>query len=127
MTPSETVEIKVVHSVYKDKLVMSTLEGGEVYPEKKSVLVKQIKVTKWFRKDAITSVEEVVTSKNTLAKKRSIIFDKYSGRFYETFHSPREILEQINSRSANPIGYNTYDSKIHTTRPQVHQSQSRRR
>lgn len=127
MTPLETIQLNVVHSVYKDKIVNTTLPGGENYPEKKSVLVKQMRVKKWFRKDAITSVEEVVTTKNTVAKKRSIIFDKYSGRFYEVYHTPGEILDQINPRSVNPIGYNTYDSKIHTTRPQIHQHQRRGR
>lgn len=126
MTPTETIELKVVHSIYKEKVVTTKLAGGEEYPEKINVLVKQIGVTKWFRKDAITSVEEVVTAKNTLAKNRSIIFDKYSGRFYETYHSPREVLEQINARSVNPIGF-TYDTKIYPAGSQIHQHKGRRR
>lgn len=122
MTPLETIQLNVVHSVYKEKIVNTTLPGGEIYPERKSVLVKQIRVRKWFRKDSITSVEEAVTSKNTRAKKRSVIFDKYSARFYEVYHTPGEIFEQLNSqKSINPIGYNTYDTKIHPIRSQVHQ------
>lgn len=124
MNKYDTIELEIVHSVYKTKVVYQKLEGGELYPEKKEVLAKQIKVKKWFKKECISSIEQYVTSKHKIAKNRSVIFDKFSGRFYATFHSPQEILHNISSSPSKPIGY-THDSNIHTSTSQVQQHRSR--
>lgn len=115
----DSICLSIVHSVTKQKTVYQKLSGGEDYPEQKEVLVKQIHVRKWFRKDGITSVEEYVTAKNTIARNRSIVFDKYSGRFYATFHSSEEIMQNIVS-SVNPIGFK-HDTKIYSGGSQIHQ------
>ena len=115
----DNICLSIVHSVTKQTTVYQKLSGGEEYPEQKEVLVKQLHVRKWFRKDGITSVEEYVTSKNRVARSRSIVFDKYSGRFYATYHSPDDIMQNI-LQSSNPIGFR-HDTQIHTTRPQVHE------
>lgn len=127
MELDETIQLSVVHSVYKNKVVYQKLEGGELYPEKKEVLVKQIKVRKWFRKEAIVSVEEYVNSKNKICPKRSVIFDKFSGRFYATYHSPTEVLNHIDPKTpTNPIGFKKYDSNIYPSKSQVQQHRTRR-
>jgi hypothetical protein len=123
---NDTIELNVVHSVYKTKTIYQKMEGGDLYPEKKEVLVKQIKVKKWFKKECISSVEEYVNSKNRISKKRSVVFDKFSGRFYATFHSPQEVIQHIaSSPMNNPIGFR-HDNNIHPTTTQVQQHRTRR-
>jgi len=121
----DNICLSIVHSVTKQKTVYQKLSGGEDYPEQKEVLVKQLHVRKWFRKDGITSVEEYVTSKNRVARSRSVVFDKYSGRFYATFHSPEEVMNNIITSSANPIGFR-HDTQVYPGGPQIHQHQRRR-
>lgn len=125
---NDSVALDVVHSVYKTKTIYQKMEGGELFPERKEVLVKQIKVKKWFKKECISSIEEYVNSKNKISKKRSVVFDKYSGRFYATFHSPQEVMEAISSHpshTTNPIGFR-YDNNIHTSKSQIQQHRTRR-
>lgn len=126
MNPHDAVSLNVVHSVYKTKTIYQKMEGGELFPERKEVLVKQIKVKKWFVKESISSIEEYVNSKNQVSRKRSVVFDKYSGRFYATYHSPEEVLHAISTNPVkNPIGF-THDTKIHTSRSQIHEHKKRR-
>jgi hypothetical protein len=127
MGDDSTIQLSVVHSVYKNKTIYQKLEGGELYPEQKEVLVKQIRVKKWFRREAIVSVEEYVNSKHKVCPKRSVIFDKFSGRFYATYHSPQEVLQHIDPKApTNPIGFHKYDSNIYTPKSQVQQHRTRR-
>jgi hypothetical protein len=71
------------------------MPDGELIPEKRETLQKEITVQKWFKRDGIVSVEEYVTSQNKIAKNRSIVTDKYTGRSYATFHSPNDIMRTI--------------------------------
>ena len=105
------IRLHIVHQVFKMKTVYEKLDTGEEYPEKKEVLVKEIKICKWFEKDAITSIEDYVTQKNKVAKNRSIIFDRYSGKFYITWHSLDEVVSMLN-KPKQPIGFN--GNHIHT-------------
>ena len=124
---NESIQLQIVHSVYKERIEFETLPEGELYPVKKQKLVKQMCVRKWIKKEAIVSVDEYITSKNTIAKNRSIVFDKYSAQFYVTYHSVDELLNVLESRPVkNQIGF-THDTKIHTPRPQVHKYKARRR
>jgi hypothetical protein len=123
---SDSIQLEVVHSVYKERVEYERLPEGESYPVKKEVLQKQIRVKKWFKKEAITSVEEYVTVKNTIAKNRSIVFDKYSGKFYATFHHPEEVIKNIEPQSyKNQIGF-THDTKIYPAGSQIHKYKERR-
>lgn len=116
----DSVCLSIVHSVTKQKTVYQKLSGGEDYPEQKEVLIKQLHVRKWFRKEGITSVEEYVTAKNTIAKNRSIVFDKYSGRFYATYHSASDVMNSITPAvTTNQIGFR-HDTQIHSSRSQVY-------
>lgn len=125
-TTSDSVQLEVVHSVYKFKVEYEQMPEGDLFPNRKEVLHKQIRVKKWFKKEAITSVEEYVTVKNTIAKSRSIVFDKYSGKFYATFHNPEEVIKCIEPQSyKNQIGF-TYDTKVYPAGSQIHQHKTRR-
>ena len=126
MRLDESIQLDVVHSIYKSKTVYQKMEGGDLYPEKKEVLIKQIKVKKWFRKECISSIEQYVTSKNKIAKNRSVIFDKFSGRFYATYHSPEDIIKQISATTTTqPIGF-AYDTNIYPSTSQIQQHRTRR-
>ena len=91
----DNIRLSLVHQVYKEKTKYTKMPDGELIPEKKERLQKEITVQKWFRRDAIVSVEEYVTVTNKIAKNRSIVTDKYSGRSYATFHSPEEVMRSI--------------------------------
>lgn len=122
---NDNICLHIVHSVTKQKMVTHKLATGELYEEKEEVLVKQLHVKKWFKKEGITSVEEYVTAKNTIAKSRSIVFDKYSGRFYATFHPAEDVINTINQQpQANQIGFK-HDNKVHSGGTQVYKSRSK--
>jgi hypothetical protein len=91
----DNVRLCVVHQVYREKVRYTRMPDGELIPEKRDTLHKEMTLQKWFKRDAITSVEEYVTSQDKIAKSRSIVFDKYSGRSYMTYHSPQEIINTI--------------------------------
>lgn len=122
---NDCVCLDVVHSVYKNKVVYEKMPDGDLFPNKKEILHKQLRVKKWFRKEAISSVEEYVTSKNTVSKTRSVVFDKYSGRFYATYHSVEEVIKHLAPQPyKNQIGF-SYDTKIYPAGPQVHEYKKR--
>lgn len=121
----DSVRLEIVHSVYKNKLVYEKMPEGELFPNKKEVLHKQLRVKKWFKKDGITSVEEYVTAKNTVAKSRSVVFDKYSGRFYATYHKMDDIMKHLMPQPyKNQIGF-SYDTKVYPAGPQIHEYKKR--
>lgn len=122
---AESIQLDVVHSVYKDKVEYQKLAEGEIYPTKREVLQKQMRVKKWFKKEAISSVEEYVTTKHTIAKNRCIVYDKYSARFYATYHNAEDVMRHIDPIPyKNQIGF-TYDTKIHSAGSQIHQHKKR--
>lgn len=103
----DNIQLACVHTVTKSKMVIVKTPEGPVQ-EQREVTEKEIVVRRWFRRDGLSSVEEYITTTNSIAKKRSLIFDRYTGRYYATWHTPDEILEKIYepSRTANKIGYN---------------------
>ena len=121
----DSICLSIVHTVTKQKTVYQKI-GEDEFPESKEVQIKQIHVRKWFKKDGITSVEEYVTSKNTVAKNRSIVFDKYSSRFYATFHAPGEVMTSIHQPNIPNQQIGFYDHSVHSRRPQIYQSKKRR-
>lgn len=102
----DNIRLCVVHQVYKAKTYYTQMPDGELIPGKKDTLRKEMTLQKWFRRDAITSVEEYVTAQDKIAKSRSIVFDKYSGRSYITYHSPQEIMNTIYPDSKPILGFN---------------------
>lgn len=85
------IEVSLVHTIFKE-------------PADEGIIKKQLHARKWFAKEAIISVEEYVTYDQKIAKSRSLVFDKYSSRFYMTYHSPDEILQHLNMHN-NPLGF----------------------
>ena len=124
-TKGDSLRLEVVHSVYKDKVTYEQMPEGDIFPIKKEVLHKQIRVRKWFKKEAITSVEEYVTVRNTIARNRCVVYDKYSAKFYATYHNAEEVIRNLESSYKNQIGF-TYDTKIHPSGSQIHQHKKRR-
>ena len=113
-----SVELTVLHPVFKTKTVYTKLPGGDEYPETKQVLVKELKVKKWFLKEAIVSIEQYVTKRHSIGKSRSVIFDKFSGRSYTVLHTPQHILHMI-TQPLNPIGFRHEHPNLHSPSPQV--------
>jgi hypothetical protein len=122
----DSLRLEIVHSVYKNTVTYEQLPDGELYPTKKEILVKQMRVKKWFKKEAITSVEEYITARNTVAKSRCIVYDKYSCKFYATFHKLDDVIKSIEPHShKNQIGF-TNDTKIYRGGSQIHKLKKRR-
>ena len=105
------IELIIVHPIYKTKTVYEK-HGEDEFPEEKQVLVKEIKIRKWFHKEAITSIEEYVGRNNRVLKTRAMIFDRFSSRFYITWHSIDELLQLI-EKPKQPIGF-SHGNHIHT-------------
>lgn len=91
----ENIRLSIVHQVYKEKIIYTKMPDGELIPEKKEKLKKEMTVHKWFKRDAITSVQEYVTASDRIAKSRCVVFDKYSGRSFVTYHSSDELMSYI--------------------------------
>jgi hypothetical protein len=98
------IELSVVHSVYKSELKKVKHPDGSVEKVSVDKMTKQIHVRKWFIKDGITSVEEYVTKDDKISKTRSIVYDKYSGRFYATHHGAAEVMQHL-SPPAKDVGF----------------------
>jgi hypothetical protein len=88
---NDSIKLSLIHPIYKTTVVYTVDEGGNTVEVKHEKFIKEISVKKWFRKDSIDTVEEYVTSKNKVAKNRSIIHDSSSGTFYQTYHNPDEL------------------------------------
>lgn len=90
-------------------------------------LAKTMYVPQWFRKDGITSVSQHVTDRNTLSKRRCVIHDKYSGRFYGVAHNMDDIAKRVFNHitRTQQIGF-TYDTNLHTREPQISELRARR-
>lgn len=92
-TIGDSIELKLIHSVVKTV-------------RRKKIVEKEIAVPKWFPKDAIVTVESYLNEDNEIIKDRSIILDKYSGRFYSVWHSPEDILQvKYGQQTINPAGF----------------------
>lgn len=94
-TTDEEIQISIIHPVYRlYKIKIKDDEGNLIVGEKEK-LVKEISVKRWMKKEGITSVDEYVTSKNKVSKNRSVLFDKYSSRFYATFHNADDLWKSV--------------------------------
>ena len=105
------IELLVIHPVYKTQTVYEK-HGEDEFPEEKQILVKEIRIRKWFHKEAITSVEEYVSAKNRVIRNRTMVYDRFSSRFYITLHSIEEVLERID-KPKQTIGF-SHGNHFHT-------------
>jgi hypothetical protein len=108
-TTEEDIQLSVIHNITKTvREKISDPDGREQFIQKEK-LVKELPIRKWFRKEGLTSVEQYVTKKNTIARNRSWVYDRYSNRYYPTFHSPDEVFDHLSKRNQrqfeNQIGF----------------------
>lgn len=103
----ENIRLSIVHQVYKERIIYTRMPDGELIPERKEKLKKEMSVQKWFKKDAITSVQEYVTASDRIAKSRCIVFDKYSGKSYVTYHTSEELINVISPDAVSISGFHT--------------------
>ena len=98
------IRVTIITPIYKTKIVTKVIDGEKIKKET-SILVKEIRTTKWLKKEGITSVDNYLTSKNTIASTRSLIFDKFTNKFYAVGHSQSDIISNIEPKQPNKIGY----------------------
>lgn len=105
----EDIQLSIVHPIYKLYKIKTFDDDGNPIVGEKEKLVKEISVKRWIRKEAIISIDEYVTTKNKISKNRSIIFDKYSARFYATFHNADDLWSSVTQKHQsilqNQIGF----------------------
>lgn len=102
--------LALINPVYKKTTSYIKTTNGELIKGQKEKFHKETQVLKWIDLDAIVSIEEYITKKGEVAKSRSIIFDKYSNKFYATWHSVHEIIEAIEDRKDDAVGFRRYSN-----------------
>jgi hypothetical protein len=104
-TTEDSVHLYLITPIYemRNRVV---LNGDVKVKEPYQKLVKELRTRKWIKKDAIVSVDDYVNSKHQVSKNRSIIFDKYSNKFYAADHSIDEVVDSLNKGSNPKIGFN---------------------
>lgn len=102
-TSCDAIEVKIITPIYKNKTVTKIIEG-EKTKIVKSILVKEIHMKKWLRKDGITSVDQYMTANQTIAKNRSVIYDKYTSKYFAIGESAESIMERLKPNKSK-IGF----------------------
>jgi hypothetical protein len=100
------IQLLLIHPIYKQLTVIKKTANGTI-KEQKSKLKKEIRVVRWINMDAITSIEQYITTKNTIAVRRSVIFDKDTGKYYATWHTVDSILTALEGKRDHAVGFNT--------------------
>lgn len=98
----------LVNPVYKKVTLQVRKPGGEIVKVQKEKFLKETQVIKWLDLDAIVSIEQYITKKGEVAKARSVVFDKYSNRFYATWHSVEEIIRILEDRKDDSVGFKRF-------------------
>lgn len=101
---SDSIEFNVITSIYKDKVIHKKVDGVRT-PVKSSILVKELRLKKWIQKKYVTSVDEYLTTKNTIAKNRAIIYDSNANKFFAVNHPMKDIVNRLNPVAHNKIGF----------------------
>lgn len=108
----DDIELKLIQSIYKSRKVKTKDETGKKVTVSKKILHKEIRVSRWFRKHDVVSVQEYITSRNTIATNRCLILDNRTNQFYVVSHSLKEVRSALKSKPIkNQIGFN-HVSKI---------------
>lgn len=113
-TNNGELELKIVNPIYK--IVRKPIKDGRgryvkddlnrIVKEEVPVFVKDLLVPHSFLAEGVSAYGKTMTRKNEIAKKRSVIYDKYSARYYTVAHSKEEIedaLKQAYDRP--PVGF----------------------
>ena len=104
-TTDDSVHLYLITPIYETRSKIVVNEGVKT-KEPYQKLVKELRTRKWIKKDAIVSVDDYVTSKYQVSKTRSIIFDKYSNKFYATDHSIDDVIGALGKNTVSKIGFN---------------------
>lgn len=116
----DSIELKIVNPVYK--IILQPVKDNRgrfvrdelkrIIKEEKQKFVKDLLVPHNFLIEGITSYGKTITSKNELAKKRSIVYDKYSARYYTVAHTTEEIHDALRKNpQRSPIGFLSHTKK----------------
>ena len=111
-TRDDKVQLYIVTPLYKN--LPNCPSQGDINVAPQQVFDKNISVRKWMNKDAITSVDEYINDNNTISKTKSIIYDKYSAKFFITNHSVDDVMDNI-SRSVKKIGFLSITAIVYLT------------
>jgi hypothetical protein len=122
-TTAQSLELEVVHPIFRTETQYQRMPEGDEFPEQVQVLDRELRIRKWFRKDGITSVEQAVSDKHKIYKTRCVVFDRYSGRFYQAYHSIDDVMATLEGAppKTNQIGFIHHDPTIYPRRPQIHE------
>jgi hypothetical protein len=112
-TEQDDVELLLIHPIYRTRISHRTLDDGTKARIEKRVIIRELRVIRWFKRDAIVGVQQYITAKNTVAKNRCLVLDKYSSQFYAVFHSVDDVRLAIKSKPKSIIGFN-HVSKVQT-------------
>lgn len=116
------IGLNLVHPIYKKKVTLSISPEGETVPLEIDVLVRELKIRKWFKRDSFSSIEQATTKNDRISKTRSVVYDRYSARFYETWHSDIEIMETLYESELKKnlsVGFINNGSKVHLRKSSV--------
>lgn len=114
---SDGLELFTITPIYQSRTKTINIDGVMTKVEKR-VLKKELHTKKWIRKESITSVENYITHKNIISNNRSIIFDKFSNKYFAVAHNTDNMIDVMNGSKQNvsTIGFiqrNNNDLKIY--------------
>lgn len=98
------INFKVIVPIYKDKTVIKIIDGVKTNVVTR-VLTKELRLETCMRIDGITKVDQYITSKNTISKTRSLIYDRYTNKYYTVDHPKDKILAALKTKPTNKIGF----------------------
>lgn len=98
------IEIYITVPVYKEVKQIKVIKGKRKTIYNK-VFDKNVYLKKWIKKDAITSIEEYISEKGVISKNKSIIYDKFSNRFFQATHGVDEMLTALRGTTFS-VGFN---------------------
>jgi hypothetical protein len=101
------LELTLVHPVYKNEVVCQDGPGKESVTV--SVLDKELRVKRWFPKDAIQSIQECVTESGEISNERCLVFDKLTNQFYEVFHTVNGVRTALRTTNQR-VGFSNHST-----------------
>ncbi len=110
----ERMELKIITPIYKQKLTpIKDKRGhyvkddlGRIIKEESEIFVKNVFLPTDFYRDGITLSGTLLNKNREIAKNKSIIYDRYTNRYYTVAHNRDEIQQALSfSDKAPRIGF----------------------
>lgn len=110
----DRIELKIITPIYKRKLKpIKDKRGkyvkddlGRIVKEEAEEFVKNVFLPTDFYRDGITLTGSLLNRKNEIAKNKSIIYDRYTNRYYTVAHNREEIQTALDHMDKAPkIGF----------------------